>query len=152
MQSSLRVLIVDDEEIALKNLEHIMKKEGYQVMGTQSGVNALKLLSEHEFDIVLTDLKMEKVDGMDILRHCRENYPDTEVIIITAYATLDSAVKSMKEGAYYYIAKPFKLDEVRKIVREAGEKIKLKRENRMLRERLEKFKDEIITQNIFVKK
>ena len=74
------------------------------------------------------------------------------MIIITAYATLDSAVKSMKEGAYYYIAKPFKLDEVRKIVREAGEKIKLKRENRMLRERLEKFKDEIITQNIFVKK
>jgi len=152
MQPPARVLIVDDEEIALKNLEHVMKKEGYQVMGTQSGLNALKLLEEHEFDVVLTDLKMEKVDGMEILKHCRQNYPDTEVIIITAYATLDSAIKSMKEGAYYYIAKPFKLDEVRKIVKEAGEKVRLKKENRRLREHLEKFKDEIITQNIFVKK
>jgi len=89
---------------------------------------------------------------MEILKHCRQNYPDTEVIIITAYATLDSAIKSMKEGAYYYIAKPFKLDEVRKIVKEAGEKVRLKKENRRLREHLEKFKDEIITQNIFVKK
>lgn len=152
MQSPIRLLIVDDEEITLRNLEHVMKKESYQVMGTQSGLNALKLLANYEFDVVLTDLKMEKVDGMEILKHCRQNYPDTEVIMITAYATLDSAVKAMKEGAYYYIAKPFKLDEVRKVVKEAGEKVRLKRENRRLKEHLEKFKDEIITQNMFVKR
>jgi len=152
MSSFAKVLVVDDEEIALKNLQHIMEKEGYEVFGAQSGVNALKILKQYEFDVVLTDLKMEKVDGMEILKYCRENHPDTEVIIITAYATLDSAIKSMKEGAYYYIAKPFKLEEVRKIVREAVEKVKLKKENRELREHLSKCKDEIITQNIFMKK
>ena len=122
MSKNARLLIVDDERIALKNLEHIMKKEGYEVVGTQSGPHALRLLEEQEFDVVLTDLRMEKVDGMQILKRCRELYPDTEVIMITAYATVDSGVQAMKQGAYHYIAKPFKLEEVRKIVREAVER------------------------------
>ncbi len=149
MNSSIRILIVDDERIALKNLEHIMKKEEYDVIGTQSGQNALKLLEEHHFDIILTDLKMEKVDGMQVLKRSKELHPDAEVIIITGFATLDSAVKGMKHGAFYYIAKPFKLDEVRKVVREAVEKVRLKNENRELREQIESFqgKVKIISQN-----
>lgn len=149
MNDNTKILIVDDEKIALKNLEHVMKKEGYDVVATQSGQNALKLLEEHRFNVVLTDLKMEKVDGMQILKRCHELYPDMEVIMITGFATLDSAVEAMKQGAFYYIAKPFKLDEVRKVVKEAIEKVKLKRENRHLREQIENYqgKVRIITQD-----
>ncbi len=148
-EATARLLIIDDERIALRNLEHIMKKEGYDVTGTQSGANALKLLDEQPYDVVLTDLRMEKVDGMQILKKSHELYPDTEVIMITGYATLDSAVEAMKNGAFYYIAKPFKLEEVRKVVKEAVHKVRLKTENRQLREQLEHYqgKVKIITQD-----
>ncbi len=144
-----KILIVDDEKVTMKNLEHVMKKESYEVIGTESGQNALKLLDEYQFDVVLTDLKMDKVDGIKILKRCRELNPDTEVIMITGYATLESAIHAMKQGAFYYIAKPFNLDEVRKVVKEAVEKVKLKRENIALREQLEKYQGnvKIITQD-----
>jgi DNA-binding NtrC family response regulator len=149
MQSDIRILVVDDEKISVKNLEHILKKEGYIVAGTESGSNALKLLQEQQFDVVLTDLRMEKVDGLHILKKCRDVQPDTEVIMITGYATLESAVEAMKKGAFHYIAKPFKLDLVRNIVKEAVEKVRLKRENRTLRNQIENFqgKVKIITQD-----
>ncbi len=154
MQYSAKILVVDDERIALKNLEHVMKKEGYEVTATQSGPNALKLIEEQEFAVVLTDLRMEKVDGMQILKRCRELSLDTEVIMITGFATLESAVETMKHGAFYYVAKPFKLDEVRKVVEEAVEKVRLKSENRQLREQIEKFqgKVKIITQDAGMQK
>jgi DNA-binding NtrC family response regulator len=144
-----RLLIVDDEKVALRNLEHVMKKEGYEVTATQSGANAIALLAKQPFDVVLTDLCMEKADGMQILQRCRATCPDTEVILITGYATLESAVEAMKHGAFYYIAKPFRLDEVRKVVTEALEKVRLRRENLALREQVESFqgKVRIITQN-----
>jgi DNA-binding NtrC family response regulator len=143
------LLIVDDEKVALRNLEHVMKKEGYEVTATQSGANALALLGKQTFDVVLTDLRMEKTDGMQILEKCRATCPDTEVILITGYATLESAVEAMKHGAFYYIAKPYRLDEVRKVVAEALAKTRLRRENRNLREQVESFqgKVRIITQN-----
>jgi len=145
-----RILVIDDEQIALRNLEHIMKKEGYEVVGTQSGINSLKLLEDRVFDVVLTDLRMERVDGMQILKRCKELYPDTEVIMITGYATLQSAIEAMKKGAYGYIAKPFKLDKVRKVVRESVEKVRLREENRHLREQIETYqgKVRIITQDV----
>ncbi|MEO5358615.1 MAG: sigma-54 dependent transcriptional regulator [Nitrospirae bacterium YQR-1] len=149
MEIIRKILIVDDEKIAIENLQHIMKKESYDVVSTQSGSHALKLLTENDYDVVLTDLKMESVDGMQILKKCKEQNPDTEVIIITGYATLDSAVKTIKEGAFYYIAKPFRLDEVRKVVKEAMEKVLLKRENKALKEQIENISGgrRIITQN-----
>ncbi|MCK5876466.1 MAG: response regulator, partial [Candidatus Marithrix sp.] len=131
-----KILIVDDELVALKNLKHIMNKEGYAVTATQSGQKALKHLKEQDFDVVLTDLRMEKVDGQQILKQCQINYPDTEVILITGYATLESAVEIMKQGAFYYIGKPFRLDDVRKVVKEALAKVQLKKENRQLRRQL----------------
>lgn len=154
MQQNANILIIDDEKIALRNLEHVMKKEGYTVVSTQSGQNALKLLEEQSFDVVLTDLRMEKVDGMQILKRCHELYPDTEVIMITGFATLETAVETMKHGAFYYISKPFKLDEVRKVVKEAVEKVRLKNENRQLREQIENFqgKVKIITQDVKIQK
>ncbi|HET6514131.1 MAG TPA: sigma-54 dependent transcriptional regulator [Thermodesulfovibrionales bacterium] len=143
MENNAKILIVDDEKIALKNLDHVIRKEGYEVTSTQSGQNALKLIEEQQFEVVLTDLRMEKVDGMQILARCRELYPDTEVVMITGFATLESAVETMKHGAFYYIAKPFKLDEVRKVVREAAEKVRLKRENRQLREQIETYQGKV---------
>ena len=149
MHPNAKILVVDDERVALKNLEHVLKKEGYEVVGTESGPNALKLLTEQPFDVVLTDLRMEKVDGLQILKKCRELHPDTEVIMITGYATLESAVEAMKKGAFHYIAKPFKLDVVRNVVREAIEKVALKKENKQLREQVENYqgKVKIITQD-----
>jgi DNA-binding NtrC family response regulator len=92
---------------------------------------------------------MEKVDGMQILRKCREINPDAEIIMITGYATLESAVEAMKKGAFHYIAKPFKLDLVRNVVKEAVEKVGLKKENRLLREQIETYQGrvKIITQD-----
>jgi len=149
MESKARLLIVDDELVAIKNLTHVMEKEGYAVTGTQKGQHAIKLLQEQHFDVVITDLKMEKVDGMQVLRKAKDLQPDAEVIMITGYATVQSAINAMKKGAYDYITKPFKLDEVRKVVREAVEKVMLKRENAQLREQLEQFsgKVSIITQD-----
>ncbi|TAN38751.1 MAG: sigma-54-dependent Fis family transcriptional regulator [Nitrospirae bacterium] len=149
MEHKPNILIIDDELIALRNLEHVMVKEGYRVQSTQSSTNALKIIEEKMFDVVLTDLKMEKVDGMQILKKCRSLYPDTEVIMITGFATVESAIHAMKKGAYDYIAKPFKFDEVRKIVREAVEKVRLRKENMQLREQIENYqgKVRIITQD-----
>jgi len=127
VQNDIRILVVDDERIAVKNLEHILKKEGYSVVGTESGMNALKLLEEQRFDVVLTDLRMEKVDGLQILKKCMELYPDTKVIMITGYATLEAADEAMGKGAFHHIAKPFKLELVRSVVREAVEKVRQKR-------------------------
>ncbi len=132
-----RLLIVDDERIALRNLEHVLAKEGYDVVATQSGRHALELVDTQPFDLVLTDLKMDKVDGMQLLQHCKARHPDLEVIMITGYATLESAVEAMKIGAFHYISKPFRLEEVRQTVAEALEKVRLKRENRALRAQLD---------------
>ncbi len=134
-----RLLLVDDERIALRNLEHVLAREGYAITPTQSGSHALELLDAQPFDLVLTDMKMDKVDGMHLLRRCKSQHPDTEVIMITGFATLESAVAAMKEGAFHYIAKPFRLDEVRQTVAEALEKVRLKRENRALRAQLDAF-------------
>ena len=136
---NIRVLIVDDEKIALRNLQHIMKKEGYEVETAESGLLAIKMLEkslDNEFDVVLTDLKMPEVDGMEVLAKSRKICPDTEVIMVTGYATMNSAIEAVKAGAYHYISKPFELDEVRRVVKKALEKRLLKLENRELKEKL----------------
>jgi DNA-binding NtrC family response regulator len=139
MQTSAdRILVVEDEYIARRNLEHILKKEGYHVIAVDRGVKALDLLQHQNFDLVLTDLKMEKVDGMQVLEKCRELQPRTEVIMITGYATVDSAVAAMKEGAYHYIAKPYKIDEIRQIVGQALMKRRLQLENMELKASLKR--------------
>ncbi len=137
MHNNAKILIVDDEKIALNNLEHVMKKEGYSVTATQSGQNALKLLYEQHFDVVLTDLKMEKVDGIEILTCSRELHPDTQVIMITGYGSLNFVAESIKHEVFYCVSKPFQLDEVRRVVREAIEKVIAIRRNLNLNEQIE---------------
>jgi len=128
-----KVLVVDDETIARENLEHILKKEGYEVVSVESGVNALKRLAAGEFDVVVTDLKMKQVDGMEVLARTKERYPNTEVIMVTAYATVATAIEAMQKGAYHYIPKPYKIDEVRMVVGRALEKKQLRDELRELK-------------------
>ena len=122
MNRKPRVLVVDDEEIARRNLEHILIKEDYSVTTAANGVEAIRQLESSDFDIVLTDLKMEKISGIDILEKTKAKYPNTQVVMITAYASVDTAIEAIKLGAFHYIAKPFKLEEVRTTVKQALDK------------------------------
>jgi len=144
------VLVIDDEVAAVRNLGHVLRKEGYEVTACQSGPAGLKALEQRHFDVILTDLRMERVDGMTILRRARELHPDSEVIVITGHATLNSAVDAMKEGAFHYVAKPFRLDEVREVVRGAMDVVRLRLENRELKRRIEGYQGQvnIITQDL----
>jgi len=128
-----RILVVDDEAIARENLEHILRKDGYDVTTADSGISALRKLSNTEFDLVMTDLKMKQVDGMEVLARTKEQHPDTEVVMLTAYATVSTAIEAMRKGAYHYIPKPYKIDEVRMIAKRALEKKGLKDELRVLK-------------------
>ena len=132
------ILVVEDEDIARKNLEHILIKAGYDVVSVADGNKALNLLQTNNFDLVITDLKMEKVDGMRVLHKTKELQPYTEVIMITGYATIETSVQAMHDGAYYYIAKPYKIEEVRQITKEALLKRRLRLENIELKETLKK--------------
>jgi DNA-binding NtrC family response regulator len=132
------ILVVEDEDIARKNLEHILVKTGCEVIAVNNGKKAIELLQSTNIDLVITDLKMEQVDGMQVLRKTKELQPYTEVIMITGYATVDSSVDAMHQGAYYYIAKPYKIGEVRKIAREALLKRQLQLENIELKETLKR--------------
>jgi ATP-dependent Lon protease len=125
-----RVLVVDDEEIARKNLSYALEKENYVVTAASGGADAVHQLEMSSFDVILTDLKMANIDGMEILKRAKTKYPDTEVIMMTGYATIDNAVEAMKRGAFHYVAKPFKLDDVRKLIKDALEKKSLKKETK----------------------
>ena len=144
------ILLIDDEAIALSNLSHVLEREGYAVTACRDGESGLAAMQSTRFDLVLTDLRMPGIDGMDVLRHIRESTPDVPVIMITGHATLDSAVEAMKAGAHHYIAKPFRLDEAREVVRSALELGRIKRENTQLKERIEEISSRasIITQDL----
>ncbi|MEW6349708.1 MAG: sigma-54 dependent transcriptional regulator [Thermodesulfobacteriota bacterium] len=152
MNNPPKILIVDDEEMALTNLEHVLKKQGYDITTADNGPKGLNLIKTNSFDVVLTDLKMPKVDGMQILEECRQRHPGTEVVMITGYATVDSAIEAMKKGAYHYVSKPYRIDAVRKTVAEALEKIRLREENIQLKQELRRLQDgtqvKIITKDL----
>ena len=148
------ILIIDDEPIALSNMSHVLEREGYKVTACENGESGLAAMQSTEFDIVLTDLRMPGIDGMDVLRHIRESIPDLPVIMITGQATLDSAVDAMKAGAFPYSAKPFRLHEAREVVRSALELHRIKRENSQLKERINEIVSHasIITQDLGVQR
>jgi len=132
------VLIVEDDTKLRNALKEIMTREGYTVDVTESGDIAVSMIKDTVYDLVITDLKLPGIDGMDVLRSVQKLARDTSVIIITAYATVDTAVEAMKEGAEDYIAKPFNLDEIRLIVRKVLDKKALVDDNRFLRSQLKK--------------
>jgi len=132
-----RVLVVDDEKSMRDLLSITLEKEGYDVVTAAGGEAAIEALRRDATDAVITDLRMPKVDGLQVLRAAKEISPDVAVIVITAVASTETAVEAMKLGAYDYITKPFKLDEVSLIVRNALERKRLRDENLYLRKQLE---------------
>ena len=132
-----RILIVDDELSMREVLEIFFRKAGHSVLTASNGQAAIERFRDEEFDLVITDLRMPHGDGMSVLRACRTRYPDTPVIVITAFATTETAIEAMKIGAYDYFTKPFKLDAVRATIEKALEKRRLVLENQQLRTALE---------------
>jgi len=124
------ILVVDDEKITRMNLEHVLTKEGYEVATASDGLEALGYLEKQAFDVVITDLKMEKVDGIQVLEKAKRKNADTEVIVITGYATVPAAVSAMQKGSYHFLAKPLKLDEIRETVLKAIRPKRERLENR----------------------
>lgn len=113
MSRQYTILVVDDEKMTRMNLEHVFTKDGYMVRTAESGAKALEFLELYDFDVVVTDLKMEQVDGMNVLERAKAKNPATAVIIITGYATIPVAIDAMKKGSHHFLAKPFKLEDIR---------------------------------------
>jgi len=136
-QKKAKVLIVDDEQVIRDSFSRVMAKEGYAVEAVPSGRLALERVAEEPFDIVLLDLKMAGLDGMETLRELKKIDPDVVSIMITGYPTIESAVQAVKLGAYDYLTKPCSPEELRIVVRRAAERRNLIFQNEQLRRRLE---------------
>ena len=136
MASNPRILVVDDELVICESCQRILEEEGLEVETVLSGAEAFGKMKENPFDIVITDLKMPGIDGMEVLRTLRREYPDTIVIMITGFSTVETAVEAMKLGAFDYIPKPFTPDEVSIVVKKAIEQKNLLLENVYLRQEL----------------
>lgn len=128
-----KILVVDDEQSLREVLSIMLKRAGYAVTSATDGEEAVELLQKEIFDLVITDLRMPKVDGLEVLKAVKSTSPETVVLIITAFASADSAVEAMKQGAYDYLTKPFQVDEVQLIIRNALEKRRLTTENMLLK-------------------
>jgi DNA-binding NtrC family response regulator len=134
--SDFSVLVVDDEPSNLTSLQKIFQREGMRVFTAESAKQALELARKHRLQVVLTDLMMPGTNGVELLRALKELSPDTEVVLMTAYGTVETAVQAMREGAYDFVEKPLKRMTIVKSVRQAAERQKLVAENRSLRQEL----------------
>jgi DNA-binding NtrC family response regulator len=133
----VKILVVEDDAEMLVLLERYLEREGYRVIAVNGGTLALGRLRTESFEVVLTDLKMPDVDGMEILRASREVQPEARVILMTAYASIDTAIQAIREGAYHYVAKPFRFEEISLVVSKAVEDRQLRAENIRLQRELE---------------
>ncbi|GMV38553.1 MAG: sigma-54-dependent Fis family transcriptional regulator [Myxococcales bacterium] len=131
-----QILIVDDEASMREFLEILLQKEGYAVQTANSAEDAFARIDASEFDLVLTDLKMPRGSGIDVLERVKASWPDTQVVLMTAYSTIETAIEALKKGAYDYVSKPFKLDELKVIIDKALDKRRLVVENERLRDAL----------------
>ena len=126
LNSEVQILVVDDAPDTLEVLQRNLSSQGYQVLTAPAVVEAIEILKSAKIDLVITDLKMPGISGLDLVRHVRENYRDIEVMMITGYATINGAVEAVKTGAEEYLAKPFTDEELYAAVRRSMEKLRLK--------------------------
>jgi len=136
MSSPIGILIVDDDEITCNLLEEVLSKEGYVVDKALNGREAIDKGENKPYDVVLTDIRMIDVDGMEVLRAYRQKSPDSIIIMMTAFGSIETAIGAIKEGAYDYVSKPFKLDEIKLTIRRALEQKRLLQENLFYRQEL----------------
>jgi two-component system response regulator PilR (NtrC family) len=129
-----KILVADDEKSMREFLDIMLKKEGYKVTLASNGEEVMKLIEKDIFDLALVDIRMPRQDGISVLKKIKSISPETVVIVMTAYASADTAIKAMKEGAYDYITKPFKIDEIKLIIQNALEKKHLQKENLLLKQ------------------
>jgi diguanylate cyclase (GGDEF)-like protein len=151
-KSNLRILVVDDEESIRSVLVQVLEAEGYQVTAAASGVEALQAYHADAHHLVITDIKMPNLSGIDLLIEIKKQNPDTEVVIITSHASLDTALSAIRHGAYDYILKPFEdIDLIAAVAKRATEKILLTAENRDLLETLKQKKEELEEANKYLR-
>lgn len=136
MEPEAKVLVVDDDAVARDLLVEALRKEGYEVEAAAGGAEAIDRGRQQRFDVVLTDLRMGSVDGLDVLREFKQLSPETSVVLLTAFGSMDGAIQAIQQGAYDYLAKPFKKEEIRLVVRRSLEHSRLVRENAKFREEL----------------
>jgi DNA-binding NtrC family response regulator len=129
----LKVLVAEDEDITRKHIINTLRAEGYEAQGASNGLDAFKMVQSDGFDILIADVKMPRMDGMELLSRVKEISPDTAVIVVTGYGSISSAVDAMKKGAFDYLPKPFELDEMVLKVNKVRDQRMLKRENIALR-------------------
>jgi len=129
-----KILIADDEKSMRELLDIMLKKEGYKLTLASNGEEVIKLIEKDIFDLALVDIRMPRQDGISVLKKIKTVSPETIVIMMTAFASADTAIKAMKEGAYDYITKPFKIDEIKIIIQNALEKKHLEKENLLLKQ------------------
>jgi two-component system response regulator AtoC len=133
---SAHLLVVDDDPVTIDLLREVLSKEGYEVSTALSGEEAIAQGTDHFFDLIITDVRMGEKNGVEVLRFFRKSAPDTTVIMITAFGSIETAIEAIREGAYDYISKPFKLDEIKLTVRRALEQRRLVQENKHYRQEL----------------
>ncbi len=138
MEHRVHIMIVDDEEIVRESLTGWLQEDGYEVESAENGMKALELLPSKEWNLAMVDLKMPGMDGIQLMDEMKKSRPDMIIIIMTAYATVDTAVKAMKKGAYDYIVKPFNPEDLSLTIRKIIEHQKLVKENIYLRKELKK--------------
>ena len=134
MSLKARILVIDDEPIVCKSCSRILGEEGYEVETTLNGSQGLERMKARPFDVILVDLKMPDMSGMEVLKRIKEEAPETIVLMITGYSTVKTAVEAMKLGASDYVPKPFTPDELAMVVQQALEKRRLLHENASLRQ------------------
>ena len=138
MMEKKRVLIIDDEENMRYMLQLTLESEGYDVELASNGTEGIRKVQHCHFDFVICDIKMPKVSGLDVLTAVIESSPNIPVIMISAFGTIDSAIQAMKQGAYDYVMKPFKQDEILLTLKKAEERERLRLENQFLRQEVER--------------
>jgi len=131
-----RIAVIDDEPIVGREVRRGLSREPYEVEVFLDGESALKRFEQNEFDLILCDMRLPGVDGMGVLDAVRSRYPHSEVILITAYGSVDSAIEAIRAGAFHYVSKPIKMAELRLLVKRALDKVTLVREKEALREAL----------------
>jgi len=130
---SVRILVVDDEEIILKSCQRILNGANFELEMVRNGHDALRRIEESHFDVVILDIMMPEIDGLEVLQRVKESHPDIDVIMITGLSQIDVAVRAMKFGAFDYLPKPFEPDELKRVVERALERRRLLRENLSLK-------------------